>query len=98
MPDGGEKNAMPELGASVKNIYYGEETKKWERGIIKCDTLRFDPEGIACAPALYATEQRNAVYYAAFYIECQKDGKAIISYANSGSSLYLNGELVDFRA
>ena len=34
LPDGGEKNAMPELGAKVKNIYYGEDTKEWERGII----------------------------------------------------------------
>lgn len=97
LPDGGEKNAMPELGAKVKNIYYGEDTKVWERGIIKWDNLRFDREGIACDAALYATEQRNAVYYAAFYIECQKEEKAIISYLNSGSSLYLNGELVDFR-
>lgn len=97
LSDGGEKNAMPELGAKVKNVYYGEDTKTWERGIIKWDTLRFDREEIACDPALYATEQRNAVYYAAFYIECQREEKAVISYLTSGSSLYLNGELVDFR-
>ncbi|MBR4858375.1 MAG: hypothetical protein IKU08_04235 [Clostridia bacterium] len=97
LPDGGEKNAVPELCAKIKNVYYGDDTKVWERGIIKWDNLRFDREGIACDPALYATEQRNAVYYAAFYIECQKEEKAIISYLNSGSSLYLNGELVDFR-
>ena len=97
LSDGGEKNAMPELGAKIKNIYYGEETKTWERGAFKWDNLRFEPEELACDPALYATEQRNAVYYAAFYIDCQRAEKAIISYINSGSSLYLNGELVDFR-
>ena len=97
LPDGGEKNAMPELGTKIKNIYYGEDTKTWERGAFKWDNLRFEPEELACDPALYATEQRNAVYYAAFYIDCQREEKAIISYINSGSSLFLNGELVDFK-
>ncbi|MGC8000885.1 hypothetical protein, partial [Salmonella enterica] len=78
LPDGGEKNIAPQLGKKVKNIYYGDEYLKWETGYIKWNTLRFDRDEEAVDPALYATEQRNAVYYAAFYVDCKKDEKAII--------------------
>lgn len=71
--NGGEKNAVPVLGAAVRNKYYGDEYLYWEKGFIKWDELRFDgSEDAACNPALYATEQRNAVFYAAFYIRCEK--------------------------
>ena len=97
LPDGGEKNIAPQLGKKVKNIYYGDEYLKWETGYIKWNTLRFDRDEEAVDPALYATEQRNAVYYAAFYVDCKKDEKAIILHEDSGSALYVNGELADFR-
>lgn len=97
LPDGGEKNIVPVLGQKVKNNYFGDEYHKWEKGYIKWNTLRFDREEDAVDPALYATEQRNAVYYAAFYVDCKKDEKAIIQHEDSGSALYVNGELVDFR-
>lgn len=95
--DGGEKNIVPVLGAKVKNDYYGNEYLEWKKGFIKWNSLRFDSESDACDPALYATEQRNAVYYAAFFVDCRKNEKAVISYVNSGSSLFVNGEQVDFR-
>lgn len=95
--DGGEKNIVPALGARVRNNYYGEEFLKWEKGFIKWNTLRFDRDDEACDPALYATEQRNAVYYAAFYVDCRRDEKAILQHEDSGSAIYVNGLLADFR-
>lgn len=95
--DGGEKNIAPRLGDKVRNNYYGAEYLKWEKGFIKWNTLRFDRDDEACDPALYATEQRNAVYYAAFYVDCSKDEKAIIQHEDSGCALFVNGELADFR-
>lgn len=97
LPDGGEKKIAPQLDKKVKNIYYGDEYLRWEKGYIKWNTLRFDRDEEAVDPALYATEQRNAVYYAAFYVDCKKDEKAIILHEDSGSALYVNGELADFR-
>lgn len=96
-PDGGEKNVRPESGKKVKNNYYGSDYLTWEKGFIKWNCLRFDREEDNCDPALFATEQRNAVYYAAFYVDCRKEEKAVISYVNSGSSLFVNGEEVDFK-
>ncbi len=95
--DGGEASAVPVLGGAVKNIYYGDEYLFWKKGFIKWNCLRFDNEEDACDPALYVTQQRNAVYYAAFYVRCKKESKAVICYENSGSELFLNGESVDFR-
>lgn len=95
--DGGEKNVVPVLGGKLRNKYYGEEYLFWKKGFIKWNCLRFDNEADACDPALYATRQRNAVYYAAFYINCKKESRAVICYENSGSSLFVNGEQIDFR-
>lgn len=97
LPDGGECSIIPEEGKKVTNKYYGKDFYRWERGFIKWNSLRFDRDEDACDPALYATEQRNAVYYAAFYIKCKTAKKAIIGYENSGCSLFVNGELADFK-
>lgn len=78
--DGGERNIVPELGARVRNVYYGKEYYTWEKGFIKWNTLRFDRDEDAVDPALYATEQRNAVYYTAFYVDCEKAEKAVICH------------------
>ena len=94
--DGGERNIVPSLGEKVKNNYYGKEYHVWEKGFIKWNTLRFDREEDACDPALYATEQRNAVYYTAFYVDCDRDEKAVICHDDSGCSVFVNGEQVDF--
>ncbi len=95
--DGGERSAVPVLGGAVKNIYYGDEYLYWKKGFIKWNCLRFDNDEDACDPALYVTQQRNAVYYAAFYVRCKKESKAVICYENSGSELFINGESVDFK-
>ncbi len=97
LPDGGEKNIVPVLGGKLRNKYYGDEYLYWKKGFIKWNCLRFDNEEDACDPALYETQQRNAVFYAAFYIRCKSESKAVICYENSGSALFLNGEQVDFR-
>lgn len=96
-PDGGERTVLPAIGKKQKNNYYGPEYLEWKKGFIKWNSLRFDAEGDACDDALFATEQRNAVYYAGFYVDCEKPSKAVIAYDNSGSSLFLNGELIDFK-
>lgn len=97
LPDGGERNIIPVLGGKLRNKYYGDEYLLWKKGFIKWNCLRFDNEEDACDPALYVTVQRNAVYYAAFYVRCKEESSAVICYENSGSSLFLNGEQVDFR-
>ena len=95
-PDGGEANMVPYLGRKCKNDYFGPEYLEWQKGVNKWDCLRFDSGDFsACDEALYATEQRNCVYYAAVYMECEQVTDAIISYETSGSLLYLNGELID---
>ncbi len=95
--DGGEAASVPVLGGAVKNVYYGDEYLLWKKGFIKWNCLRFDNEEDACDPALYVTQQRNAVYYAAFYVRCEKESRAVICYENSGSELFINGESVDFQ-
>lgn len=95
--DGGERNIVPELGKKVRNNYFGPEYRVWEKGFIKWNCLRFDREEDAVDPALYATEQRNAVYYTAFYLDCAKAETAVISHEDSGCALFVNGEQVDFQ-
>jgi alpha-mannosidase len=93
---GGEAAVVPYLGLKCKNNYFGEEYLEWQQGVNKWDCLRFDTgDYSACDTALFATEQRNCVYYAATYIECTKAYDAIICYETSGSLMYLNGELID---
>ncbi len=93
---GGEEAAVPYLGMRVKNDYFGEEELEWTQGQEKWDCLRFDSGDYnACDRALYATPQRNCVYYAATYIDCKKDFEAVLSYETSGSKLFLNGRLID---
>ncbi len=97
LADGGEKNVLPLLGGRLINKYYGDEYLYWKKGFIKWNCLRFDNDADACDPALYVTQQRNAVYYAAFYVNCKQESRAVICYENSGSALFVNGEQVDFR-
>ena len=93
---GGEASAAPYLGLKCKNDYYGPEYLSWEMGVNKWDCLRFDSGAYrACNDALYATEQRNCVYYAATYIDCAEEYRAILNYETSGSLVYLNGKLID---
>ncbi len=94
LSSGGESNQIPYLGMGIKNDYYGPAMLKWDMGVQKWGILRFDKEGKDCDDALYATEQRNCIYYAATYIECEKEYDAVLSYETSGCNVYLNGELI----
>ena len=96
-PDGGERNITPSLHKKVKNNYYGSEFLQWEKGLIKWNCLRFDKAEDNCDPALFATEQRNAVYYAAFFVNCKRSEMAVISFVNSGCALFVNGEEIAFE-
>ena len=97
LPAGGEKNINPSLGDRIANNYIGKQYLYWKKGHFKFNALRFDGDNESADPAIFATEQRNAVYYATFRIVCEKDEKAVIAYRTSGSALFVNGELVDFK-
>ncbi len=87
---GGEAAAAPEEDLAVPNPYWGPERLRWEYRYAD-DTLGFSREN----PAVYATEQRNVVNYAAFYVDSPTAQRAVISCNSSGHYLYLNGALVD---
>ncbi len=94
--DGGEKEIAPYLGLKCKNKYLGLPEPVWSVGINKWDMLRFDADDadMACDDALYLTEQRNCVFYAAVYVNCNGPKEAVICYENSGGRLFHNGELI----
>ena len=94
-PDGGEARIVPALGRKVRNRYYGPEELAWIEGYRKWNALHFSREGEDCDDALFATPQRNCVFYAATYVRCETEQDAILSYENSGCLVYLNGVLVD---
>lgn len=97
LSSGGESEQIPYFGKPVKNDYYGKDILKWKNGVKKWGILRFDEDGKACDDALFATEQKNCVYYAATYINCKEDRDAVLSHETSGCKVYLNGELVDSK-
>lgn len=94
--DGGEAAVAPYLGLRGHNDYEGVKNPVWVRGLRKWGMLRFDPDDgdSACDEALYMTEQRNCVFYAATYIRCSERKRAVICYENSGCRLFVNGRLV----
>ncbi|MBQ3149777.1 MAG: hypothetical protein IJB86_00870 [Clostridia bacterium] len=94
---GGECSITPYIGQKVKNDFYGEDYLRWIKGLIKWDALRFDgDENTDCDDAIFATEQKNCVFYAAVYIDCDKESRAVLCYNTSGCSTFLNGEMVDY--
>ncbi len=94
---GGEASLVPYLGKREKNEYFTKEYVKWEKGYNKWDMLRFDTPENEHEDIFFKTEQRNCVYYASFYIKCDEPQDAVICYENSGSLLYLNGEMIDSK-
>ncbi|MGN0180737.1 MAG: hypothetical protein ACI4DY_15050, partial [Monoglobaceae bacterium] len=97
LSSGGESEQIPYFGKPVKNDYYGKDILKWKNGVKKWGILRFDEEGKDCDDAIFATEQKNCVYYAATYIDCKEDSDAVLSHETSGCKVYLNGELIDTK-
>lgn len=94
--DNGECGAVPYLGRRVKSDYLGGEEHIWRKGVIKFGALSFDANDCdsACDNALFLTEQRNCVFYAAAYVRCDGEKRAMLCYENSGCRIYLNGELI----
>lgn len=94
--DGGESGIVPYLGLRGHNEYLGCKDPIWTRGVRKWNMLRFDPDDgdSACDEALYMTEQRNCIFYAAVYVRCNARKRAVICYENSGCRLFLNGRLI----
>lgn len=92
---GGEASVVPYIGLECANEYFGPPSFRFFRSDTHGGHLKFDAQDYnAGVNALYVTEQRNCVYYAAVYIECAKSSDAVICYEDSGSLLYLNGELI----
>jgi len=94
--DGGEAGIVPYLGKKCRNDYMGAPEPAWEPGRLQWNSLRFAPNDCdsACPEALYLTEQRNCVYYAAVYVRCQGEKKAVLCYQDSGSRVFLNGNRI----
>lgn len=94
--DGGEAGIAPYLGLRCHNSYLGDAEPVWKPGLNKWNMLRFDPDDgdSSCDEALYMTEQRNCIFYAAVYVRCCGRKRAVIAYENSGCRLFLNGRLV----
>ena len=94
---GGEAAQAPFVGQAVRNDYYGRDPLKWryttlnDNGSVR---LRVGAES-DYEKALFVTEQRNCVSYAALYVDCERESRAVINLETSGSNLYLNGELID---
>ena len=88
---GGEAAQVPFTGLEVRNDYYGPDFLKWRY-------KQGEGNGhvsLGSGSAVFVTEQRNCVNYAAIYVDCARESRAVISYNSSGSYLYLNGALVD---
>ncbi len=94
--DGGEAGIAPYIGLKCRNDYLGGADPVWKPGLNKWNMLRFDPDDgdSSCDEALYMTEQRNCIFYAAVYVKCEGAKRAVIAYENSGCRLFLNGKLI----
>jgi len=93
---GGEANIVPYRGLPTQNDYYGEDSIQWWESETGFGTLDF--RSPAYEKAMFVTQQRNCVSYAAFYVDCDKPERAILCYENSGSLTYLNGKMIDYQA
>jgi len=94
---GGEGAQAPFTGQAVRNDYYGADFLRWRQvGANDNGSVRIrEGAGSEYEKALFSTEQRNCVTYAALYIDCEKDSRAVVNYISSGCYLYLNGERID---
>jgi alpha-mannosidase len=86
---GGEKGVHPIQDQWAPNAYLGAPRLQWQR-------LRQSRIGLTgrAGDLLYRTVQRNAVFYLATYVDCEKDEVAFIEAYHSGMRLFLNGEQV----
>jgi len=93
---GGEAAQVPFTGQAVRNDYYGRDFLRWRHTQLNGNgSVRFREGAEDFSQALFHTEQRNCVNYAALYVDCERESRAVINFVTSGSYLYLNGELID---
>jgi len=94
---GGEAAQVPFVGQAVRNDYYGGGFLKWRNTTLNDNgSVRFRQGGEKFfQEALFSTEQRNCVTYAALYVDCQEESRAVVNYVTSGGNVYLNGALID---
>ncbi len=86
---GGEKKVRPIEGAEQENPFLGAERLRWQRR--RGNWLGFTgPTGAL----VYRTVQRNAVWYAATYIEAEEETPVFVDFHHSGAKVFLNGELL----
>ncbi|MCL2446762.1 MAG: hypothetical protein FWD06_08355 [Oscillospiraceae bacterium] len=93
----GEGGLVPWLGAPAQNDHWGASTLRWAHepaGTRGDADLRGGRDG-NFGEELFVTEQRNCVKYAAVYIDCEEESRAVVNYLTSGCYLYLNGQLID---
>ena len=86
---GGERAVRPIQDQWAPNAYLGAPRLQWQR-------LRQSRIGLTgrAGDLLYRTVQRNAVFYLATYVDCEKDEVAFVEAYHSGMRLFLNGEQV----
>jgi alpha-mannosidase len=86
---GGERALRPLQDQWVPNPYLGAPRLQWER-------LRETRIGLTrrAGDLLYRTVQRNAVFYLATYVDCDRDEIAFVEAYHSGMRLFLNGDTV----
>ena len=87
--DGGETNVKPELGKSHAGGGLGPKTLTWQAH------TNHVVWGVRISePWIYETVQRNAVVYAATFIESDRDCLATVDAHHSGLKMWMNGQLI----
>ena len=89
---GGEKNVAPFYGLQGENRYLGCDVAVWTKGIYKWNTLLFEDEDsdVTCGGALYLTEQRNCISYAAVALIRAVNTRKFVRFSLHGVRLALN--------
>ena len=85
----GERAVRPAQDQWAPNAYLGQPRLLWQR--VRESRLGFTGRA---GDLLYRTVQRNAVFYMATYVDCEKDEVAFVEAYHSGMRLLLNGEQV----
>jgi len=86
---GGEAAQVPFVGQAVRNDYYGRDFLKWRYAVLNDNGSVRIRQGAESdyAQALFHTEQRNCVSYAALYVDCECESRAVVNLETSGGNL-----------
>jgi len=83
---GGERAVRPFEGMECENPFIGNDRLRWSR--VKDERVGFTGR---TGELLYRTVQRNAVWYAATYVDCDEDGYGFVEFSHSGAKMFVNG-------